>query len=293
MSFDDRIVLLTGVAGYIGGLFWRTNQHHDLEPLDPNLDINSDLFQEYVANLGEEIYAIVHCAGNSIISDCEIDPLAAFRNNTLATASVLEAARKLPVSVPVVVLESDKVYGVQSLKPLTETAPLNGFSPYEKSKVLAAELCDFYRDYYGMNVISLRLTNTYGYSDNNLSRLIPGTIDRLRRGEAPMIWEGSEDHRRDYLFDYDLMAVIAEFVSNDHLAGAYNVTSEENYSTREVIDIIQEEMGTKLPILYNKKNFSEIPYQRIDGGKLRKEIGCLAPSTKLREGIRNILDLYD
>lgn len=280
------MILLTGHDGFIGKSLRR--YYPSVDWTVSTLDVTTTKFRVAVDNM-RNIGAIIHCAGNSIVSACEANPMGAFLSNTLATASVLESARGL--GVPVVILESDKVYGEQSLLPLTETAPLNGFSPYEKSKVLAAELCDFYRDYYGMNVISLRLTNTYGPLDTNLSRLIPGTIDRLRCGEAPMVWSGSEDARRDYLWIGDLCEVIMAFayVDGENLAGAYNVTSEENYSTREVIDIIQSEMGTELPILIKDKDFSEIPYQRMDGSKLRKDLG-FGPSTKLREGIRKMLD---
>jgi dTDP-glucose 4,6-dehydratase len=280
------LLVLTGHEGFIGSSLRYYYPYEDWTVLPPMMDVTSAQFRVAVSRM-KNVEAIVHCAGTSIVSACEENPMSGFLSNTLATASVLEAARAL--GVPVIVLESDKVYGAQSLKPLTETAPLNGFSPYEKSKVLAAELCDFYRDYYGMNVISLRLTNTYGPLDRNLSRLIPGTIDRLRRDEAPMIWTGSEDMRRDYMWIGDLCDVIMEMVGAENLAGAYNVTSEENYSTREVIDIIQEEMGTNKTILYKEKEFSEIPYQRMSGAKLYSALGG-APITKLRDGIRKMLD---
>lgn len=282
------MLVLTGSYGFIGSSLIEYYPNEEWFTFPPMMDVNSTQFRSLMNRL-DEVEAVVHCVGNSIVSDCEANPLGAFESNTMSVISVLESVRGR--GIPVIVLESDKVYGNQSLMPLTETAPLNGFSPYEKSKVLAAEICDFYRDYYGMNVISLRLTNTYGPLDSNLSRLIPGTIDRLRCGESPMIWAGSEDHRRDYLWVGDLCDVIMEFVNSggDRLAGAYNVTSEENYSTREVIDIIQSEMGTDKPILYKEKGFSEIPYQRMDGSKLRNTLGC-APTTKLRDGIRKMLD---
>ena len=101
-----------------------------------------------------------------------------------------------------------------------------------------------------------------------------------------MIWTGSENQRRDYLYIEDLCDVIVQLVSGDYPAGAYNITSEENYTTREVIDIIQEELRTDLPILYEQKDFSEIPYQRMSGDKLRS-LG-FGPSIKLRDGIRRI-----
>jgi nucleoside-diphosphate-sugar epimerase len=104
-----------------------------------------------------------------------------------------------------------------------------------------------------------------------------------------MVWTGSENMVRDYLWIEDLCSVIMTLVRGGVAAGAYNVTSEENYSTREVIDIIQSEMGTNLPILYRDKKFSEIRYQSMDGSKLRNELG-FGPSTKLRDGIRKMLD---
>ena len=284
------MILLTGHEGFIGKSLRHYYNTVDWTCVPPTIDVGSDLFQSYVRGMSN-ISAVVHCAGNSIVSQCEENPLDAYRSNTLATASVLEAVRKNVPGVPVVILESDKVYGTQSDEAIGEFAPLNGFSPYEKSKVLAAELCDFYRDYYSMDVISLRLTNTYGPLDTNLSRLIPGTVARLRRGEAPVVWAGSEDARRDYLWIEDLCKVIMAFTRGKNLAGAYNVTSEENYSTREVIDIIQGVMGTELPILIKDKDkdFSEIPFQRMCGDKVRYELGW-GPSTKLRDGIRKMLD---
>jgi nucleoside-diphosphate-sugar epimerase len=280
------MILLTGHEGFIGSSLRYYYPNEEWFTFPVMMDVTTPQFRNRVSQL-DGLEAIVHCAGNSIVSHCEMFPMDAFQSNTMAVASVLESVRGR--DIPVIVLESDKVYGNQQVDMVDETAPLLGFSPYEKSKVLAAELCDFYRDYYGMNVISLRLTNTYGPLDGNLSRLIPGTIDRLRRDEAPVVWAGSADHRRDYLWIGDLCDVIMEMVGAENLAGAYNVTSEENYSTREVIDIIQEEMGTNKTILYREKEFSEIPYQRMDGGKLYKALGG-APTTKLRDGIRKMLD---
>lgn len=280
--------LLTGHEGFIGKSLRYSYPFEDWTCVPSIMDINTPQFQVHVKRM-ENISAVVHCAGNSIVSQCEENPLMAFRNNTLATATILETMRTIDPQIPVIVLESDKVYGSQKTVLAHEDHGLNGFSPYEKSKVLAAELCDFYRNYYGMNVISLRLTNTYGPLDTNLSRIIPGTIDRLRRGEAPLVWTGSEEQRRDYLWIGDLCDIIIRMVRGDVSAGAYNVTSEENYSTREVIDIIQEEMGTNLPILYREKEFKEIPYQRMSGLKLRDELG-FGPSTKLRDGIKKVLN---
>ena len=280
------MILLTGHQGFVGSSLMQ--RFPDEQWHTTRLDVNTDAFQELLAE-GRTYTAVVHCVGQAIVSECERDPLTAFRNNTMSVISVLEGVRRHHPGIPVVVLETDKVYGRQVSERARETDPLLGFSPYEKSKVLAAEACDFYRDYYGMKIFSLRMANTYGPLDRNLSRIIPGTLDRLWKGQCPVIWTGSEDHEREYLYIDDLCDVIMEFTKPGRTPGAYNVTSGCNHRTIEVVEIIQKLMGTKLPIVYEGKTFSEIPYQELSGEKLMLELGW-KPRTTLREGIKKILE---
>lgn len=275
------MILLTGHNGFIASSLMQ--RYPNINWVTTDRELTSEGFRDQIS-WKMDYEAVIHCAGNSIVSECERNPLSAFRDNAMSVVSILEGVRQHHSGIPVVILESDKVYGRQIADIAIESDPLLGWSPYEKSKVVAAQMCDFYRDYYGMQIVSLRLTNTYGPLDRNLSRIIPGTIDRLSRGESPVIWNGSEDHERDYLFIDDLCDVIMEL----RTPGAYNVTSGEHYTTKQVVDIIQEVMGTNLPIRYEGKSFSEIVFQKMDGTKLRRELGW-SPSTSLREGIEKTL----
>lgn len=274
-------ILLTGHSGFIASSLQQ--RYSGVDWVTTDRDINSESFQDLIS-WRMRYDSVIHCAGLATVSECELDPLTAFGSNAMSVVSVLEGVRRHHNGIPVIVLESDKVYGRQIANSAIESDPLLGWSPYEKSKVVAAQMCDFYRDYYGMSIVSLRLTNTYGPLDRNLSRIIPGTIDRLSRGESPVIWSGSEEHERDYLFIDDLCDVMMKL----RTPGAYNVTSGEHYTTTEVVGIIQEVMGTNLPIRYEDKTFSEIPFQMMDGSKLRRELGW-SPSTSLREGIEKTL----
>ena len=95
-----------------------------------------------------------------------------FMTNGLGTASILEAA-KFAGCEKTVVVETDKVYGFQEEVPTKETAILNPNSPYEFSKVLATQFCDFYRKQYLMDIVSVRPVNIFGAGDFSYSRVIP------------------------------------------------------------------------------------------------------------------------
>lgn len=221
--------------------------------------------------------AIIHTAARSIVRDCEQNPSQAFMMNVQGTVNVLEAARKTGLDIPVVVLETDKVYGQQPAEniPTTEEHPLLGFSPYEYSKVLTANVCDFYRDYYGMKIFSLRPANIFGYWDMNKSRIIPGTFTKLMRSESPVIYTDSKDQLREYLFVNDVCRVIAKLLNESHTPGAYNVASRQVRSPEQVINTIKMVTNIDVPTTIVEKpfKFQEIQSQALNGDKLVDELG--------------------
>ncbi len=229
--------------------------------------------------------AIVHTAARSIVRDCEQNPAQAFMMNVQGTVNVLEAARKTGLDIPVIVLETDKVYGQQPPQniPTKEDHPLLGWSPYEYSKVLTANVCDFYRGYYGMKIYSLRPANIYGYWDSNKSRIIPGTFTKLLRGESPIVYTDSKDQLREYVYVDDVCRVIETFIGGDHTPGAYNISSGIVKSPVEIIETIIATTGIDIPLTIVEKPFAftEIQNQALAGGKLDSELGLPFKYTSL------------
>lgn len=240
-------------------------------------DVTSSFFSDIVQETAPS--AIIHTAARSIVRDCEQNPSQAFHQNVQGTVNVLEAARRLGTDIPVVVLETDKVYGQQPEEniPTTEEHPLLGFSPYEYSKVLTAGVCDFYRQYYGMKVYSLRPANIFGYWDTNKSRIIPGTFTRILKSERPIIFTDSMDQLREYVFVNDLCDIITGLLASDDVpAGAYNISSGQVFSAKQVIDTILDQTGAtylQAEIVEKPFVFKEIKHQALSGAKLESVWG--------------------
>jgi len=218
--------------------------------------------------------AIIHTAARSIVQDCEQNPAQAFMINVQGTINVLEAVRRMDTDIPIVVLETDKVYGQQPPEniPTSEEQPLLGNSPYETSKVMTAQVCDFYRSYYGLRIYSLRPANLYGYWDSNKSRIIPSTFTKLINNESPVIYTDSKDQLREYVYVDDLVLAIASLIRKEPKveAGAFNVSSGIVKSPEQVINLIKETMGSKVKTKIIKKpfKFNEINNQSLVGDKL-------------------------
>lgn len=266
-------------------------------PYDTNkkyyaMDICDPLFLDIVQENAPD--AIIHTAARSIVRDCEQNPREAFNQNVMGTVNVLEAARKLNPTMPVVVLETDKVYGQQppACIPTRETDALLGFSPYEYSKVMTANVCDFYRSYYGMNIYSLRPANLFGYRDKNMSRIIPNTFNKLMNNQNPIVFSDSETQIREYVYVNDVVGIIDRMLREKPEPGAYNISSGAVYSPKGIIELIIQTTGIALPIEIVEKPFvfKEIQYQALDGTKLQN----LMPFefTPIVAGISDIWSLH-
>lgn len=294
--------LITGASGFLGstlvndfkdrlGDVVAVSRSHQLVAHRGVKSYASDICSPEFVDIVQENSptAIVHTAARSIVRDCEQNPAQAFMMNVQGTVNVLEAARKTGLDIPVIVLETDKVYGQQPPEniPTSEEHPLLGWSPYEYSKVLTANVCDFYRGYYGMKIYSLRPANIYGYWDSNKSRIIPGTFTKLLRGESPVVYTDSKDQLREYVYVDDVCRVIASLIGGDHKPGAYNVSSGIVKSPEQVINLIIETTGINIPLTIIEKPFAftEIQSQALSGDKLIDELGMHFRFTSMEDAI--------
>ena len=135
-----------------------------------------------------ECEVVFHLGAQTIVGTALRDPLECFESNIRGTYNLLEAARRLqPLVKAFVVASTDKAYGDAPTLPYTEEMPLRGKHPYDVSKSCADLLAAAYHHTYGLPVTVARCGNIYGGGDLNWSRIVPGTIRSLLRGERPVL----------------------------------------------------------------------------------------------------------
>jgi nucleoside-diphosphate-sugar epimerase len=272
-------VMITGASGFLGQYVTRefeTNGHHVIGISRSNFpnSYTMDISDHHSVNriVSEKaIDVIVHLAGKPIVSDCEKNPFDAFMTNGVGTASVLEAARLNNVS-KVVSIETDKVYGIQYDLPTSETATLNPGGPYEYSKVLASQFAEFYRDYYGLSITSVRPANLYGTGDFSLSRLIPSALNNLKQGKGIRLYSGSLEMERDFIHVEDAARAIYLLATSTTEHSIYNLSTNNPMAIKEIADKIVGALGLYMPHdIVPKNDFNEIPKQQIDGSRFLDE----------------------
>jgi CDP-glucose 4,6-dehydratase len=195
----------------------------------------------------------------------------------------------------VVIASSDKAYGEHKELPYTESMALEGRQPYEVSKSCADLIGISYFHTYALPVAVARCGNIYGGGDLNWSRIVPGTIRSLFRGESPVL--RSDGHFiRDYIYVKDISRAylrLAEQLGSPEVRGqAFNFSSESKNTVIEVVDKIRELMKSKhikATVLNQAKG--EIRNQYLSSEKAKRMLGWKA-TFGLDDGLRETIDWY-
>lgn len=312
----DRPTLVTGATGLVGG--WVVNS---LLEADADIicvvrdsvpqsqmtraglidrvkvargDIRDQSFLERV--LGEyEVDTVLHLAAQTIVGIANRNPVSTFETNVAGTWALLEAVRRSPKVKQVVLASSDKAYGEQSQLPYDEGMALKGQHPYDVSKSCGDLIAQSYATTFGLPVAITRCGNFYGGGDLNWSRLVPGTVRSVLRGQRPVI-RSDGTYVRDYFYVEDGAAVylfLAERLAQDRkLAGAaFNFSTEQPVSVLELTNLVLRLMDSTLePEILNEATH-EIRCQYLSAQKARRELGW-QPLFLLEDGLQRTIDWY-
>ncbi|MHC4949112.1 MAG: NAD-dependent epimerase/dehydratase family protein, partial [Planctomycetota bacterium] len=221
-DWGRRTVLVTGPTGLVGArlvhrllergasvvCFLRDHDHAsdlwrggDIDRVRVATGRLEDFGHVRAAVVEHEVDTVFHLGAQPIVGAARRDPLGTMTSNVLGTCHVLEACRLHAADRVrrLVLASSDKVYGDAPLLPTDERAALAARHPYDVSKSCGDLIGQSYARTYAMPVAIARCGNIFGPGDLNWSRLVPGTIRALLRGERPEIRSDGAP-LRDYLY---------------------------------------------------------------------------------------------
>lgn len=243
-----------------------------------------------------EIDTVFHLGAQTIVGVAHRFPLPTFEANIRGTYNLLETCRLHSNMVRrVVIASSDKAYGEQPLLPYTENMPLNGRHPYEVSKSCADLIAQSYHHTYGLPVVITRCGNVYGGGDLNWSRIVPGTIRSLLRGERPII-RSDGTYVRDYIYVKDVGRAymqLAKCLDDSRVQGeAFNFSTEKPMTVLELVNVIQKLMNCEhiKPDIRNCAE-GEIRSQHLSAEKARTILKW-EPEFDLESGLRETIAWY-
>jgi GDPmannose 4,6-dehydratase len=165
--------------------------------------------------------------------------------NTVAigTLRLLEALRELGRECRFYQASSSEMFGA-SAPPQNEATPLRPRSPYACAKVFAHQLCQNYREAYGLFIASGILFNHESPRRGIpfVTRKITRAAARIKHGLEQKLFLGNLDARRDWGFagDYvEAMWLMLQQPTPDD----YVIATGEAHSVREVLDVAFGALG--------------------------------------------------
>ena len=293
----ERRVLVTGATGIVGSWLVREllGQGANVAALVRDADPQSELLRsgdiqrctvfngvvedfwtlERAISLHEAEY-VFHLAAQTIVGVAQRNPFSTFEANVRGTYNLLEACRlHAPLVRGVVVASSDKAYGEVDALPYVETMPLKGRQPYEVSKSCTDLIASSYCHSYGMPVTIARCGNIYGGGDLNWSRIVPGTIRSLIRGERPILRSDGAS-RRDYIYVKDVARaymLLGERSADSGVRGEeFNFSDESPLTVIEIVNAIRRLMGSDLEPDVRNTARGEIRDQHLSAAKARDRL---------------------
>jgi len=315
--WSERRVLVTGATGIVGSWvtkdlvelgayvvafildaepqseLYRSGTIHRINVVNGRLE---DFHALERAIVRYEIDTVFHLGAQSIVTVAHRSPRATFESNVRGTWNLLEACRLHSDLVKrVVVASSDKAYGEHDSLPYTEELPLQGRYPYEVSKSCADLISQSYHCTYGLPVSIARCGNIYGGGDLNWSRIVPGTIRSLYRGESPVLRSDGK-FVRDYMYVKDASAAylcLAEHMDSREGPGqSFNFGPQLQVTVLEIVDKIRQLMNCPhiQPAIRNEAK-GEIRNQYLSSAKAARLLQW-RPLYGLDEGLTETIAWY-
>jgi GDP-L-fucose synthase len=217
--------------------------------------------------------------------------------NLMMECNVIHAAHSCSVK-KLLFLGSSCIYPKFADQPIKEESLLTGLleptnESYALAKIAGLKMCDYYREQYGCDYISLMPTNLYGPNDNydlNNSHVIPAMLRKFH--EAKMLVQkqvelwGTGSPLREFLHVDDLADACLFFMLNYSDSGHINIGTGEDISIKELAETIKEIVGFEGEIFWNTQYPDGTPRKLMSVEKANT-LGWKA-TTELKLGLKAV-----
>ncbi|HEY0712330.1 MAG TPA: GDP-mannose 4,6-dehydratase [Polyangia bacterium] len=199
--------------------------------------------------------------------------------NTVAigTLRLLEALRELGGSCRFYQASSSEMFGA-SPPPQNEDTPLRPRSPYACAKVFAHQLCQNYREAYGLFIASGILFNHESPRRGIpfVTRKITRAAARIKHGLEKKLFLGNLDAKRDWGFAGDYVEAMWLMLQQPE-PDDYVIATGESHSVREVLDVAFGTLGLDWQpyVEIDNRYFrpTEVDHLRGDASRARAKLG--------------------
>ena len=269
------VIIVTGVAGYIGGqtaLLLKDAGHevYGIDRRDPPKHLrgicDKFLYQDFASDvalswiIAKQPDAIIHCAGTSLVGPSMQDPAEYYNNNVAKTLRLLDIVRKSLPRCRFVFSSSAATYGEPMISACYESDSCVPLSPYGESKLMIDMMLESYHQAYGLDYVSFRYFNACGADPKGTHGQEPGATHLIAKLLEATRDDGQfriygDDYPttdgtciRDYVHVEDIARAHALALDLKISAGIYNLGSNSGTSVKQIMDRARKIVG-KMPYI--------------------------------------------
>ena len=317
IDFDNKTILITGGAGFIGSnlAFYFQDNYPNSQIIVFDCFRNDEVFSNgnplsygHYKNLigfkGDVIcgninnkndlillnnYKFDYIFHQAAISDTRVyDQEIVIRTNVNSFYDLLEIAKK--DHAVLVYASSAATYGnLPSPQTVGKEAPEN---PYGFSKLLMDQIAYRYvNENPDMTIVGLRFFNVYGPKEvykAKTSSMVIQLGHQILDGKAPRLFKGSDQILRDFIYIEDVIQANIK-ACNPKNNGTYNVGTSISRSFQDIADILQKELDTNLNTEYFANPFKGYQLNTQADITSTKANLSFEPNFSLEEGIKTYI----
>jgi UDP-glucose 4-epimerase len=302
---EQQRVLVTGGAGFIGSnLANSLAENNDVIALDNGYlgtpeNLTDDV--EYVDadvlddDLPTDVDVVYHLAALSSRQMLEENPRQGARVNIEGFVNVVEQAHADGCDT-IVYASTSSAYGSRT-EPSPEDMDLEAATGYDASMLGRERYGEYYNDFYDeLTLAGMRFFSVYqGYGGaeahkGEFANTVSQFTEQIANGESPVLW-GDGSQTRDFTHVDDIVWGL-ELAAEHELAGVYNLGTGESYSFNEMVEMINDVLGTDVDPEYEPIPLTNYVHDTCaDISKFHEATGWV-PQISFEEGVERVCAPY-
>lgn len=232
---------------------------------------------------------VVNLVHTTVPGSSMLDPAYDVESNVVASVRWLSRLPGTGVRRIIFVSSGGTVYGPPQSALVDERHPTDPISSYGITKLAIEKYVAMYAAMSGIDYLILRPSNVYGEGQHlHIGQGIIGVLaDRALRGEELEVW-GTGESLRDYLYVEDFVAAVTRLIGYAGPRRVFNVSSGRGHSVRDIIAVLQRQLGSLPEITYAPARSFDVPVNVLDSSLLRAETDW-EPRVPLEEGVARVV----
>ena len=240
---------------------------------------------------------VIHLAAQINLRKSVKNPKYDARVNVLGSLNIIEATRKIKGTKFIFASSGGALYFGKKKRPFKEKDQTLTLSPYGIAKLSIEKYLDFYGKVYGLDWISLRLSNVYGprQRHDKGAGVVAIFINNLLN-HKPITIFGTGKQERDFIYVEDVVEAFIKVLkrnTQNFSQRIFNAGTQNPQSIKSLLWIISQLLSPSFvpKIQYQDAQKGEVLWSCLDISLIKKTFNW-KPKYSLKEGLSKTIEWY-